>query len=54
MLRSLEDTDVYWFYITSQDVDDAVGNRFKHLIGSRYFVFPTQPDFRGSYKKVMK
>ena len=45
MLRSLEDTDVDWFYITSQDVDDAVGNRFQHLRGSRYFVFPTQPDF---------
>ena len=54
MLRSLEDTDVDWFYITSQDVDDAVGNRFQHLSGSRYFVFPTQPDFRGSYKKVKK
>ena len=54
MLRSLEDTDVDWFYITSQDVDDAVGNRFQHLRGSRYFVFPTQPDFRGSYKKVKK
>ena len=35
MLRSLEDTDVDWFYITSQDVDDAVGNRFQHLRGSR-------------------
>ena len=54
MLRSLEDTDVDWFCITSQDVDDAIGNRFQHLRGSRYFVFPTQPDFRGSYKKVKK
>ena len=54
MLKSLEHSDVEWFHITSQDVDDAIGEKFAHLKGTHYFVFPTQPDFRGSYKQVKK
>ena len=54
MLKSLEHSDVEWYHITSQDVDDAIGEKFAHLKGTRYFVFPTQPDFRGSYKQVKK
>lgn len=54
MLKSLEHSDVEWYYITSQDVDDAIGEKFESLKGKRYFVFPTQPDFRGSYKQVKK
>ena len=54
MLRSLEDSEVDWYYITSQDVDNAIGERFHHLKGCRYFVFPTQPDFKGSYRRVKK
>ena len=54
MLKSLEHSDVEWYHITSQDVDDAIGERFSHLKGTHYFVFPTQPDFRGSYKQVKK
>lgn len=53
MLRSLEDSDVEWYYITSQDVDDAIGEKFTHLKGTKYFVFPTQPNFR-SYRIVKK
>lgn len=54
MLRSLEDNDVEWYYITSQDVDDAIGKNFECLRGTKFFVFPTQPDFCGSYKRVKK
>lgn len=54
MLKSLEHSDVEWFHITSQDVDDAIGEKFAHLKGTHYFVFPTQPDFCGSYKQVKK
>ena len=54
MLKSLEHSDVEWYYITSQDVDDAIGMKFEHLKGIHYFVFPTQPDFRCSYKLVKK
>lgn len=54
MLKSLEHPDVEWYHITSQDVDDAIGEKFEHLKGTHYFVFPTQPDFQGSYKQVKK
>lgn len=54
MLRSLEDKGVEWYYITSQDVDDVIGEKFAHFKGTNYFVFPTQPDFRGSYRRVKK
>lgn len=43
MLKTLEHSDIEWYYITSQDVDDAIGYKFAHLRGTRYFVFPTQP-----------
>lgn len=46
--------DVEWYYITSSDVDDAVGKEFASIRGQRYFVFPTQPDFKGSYRRVKK
>ena len=54
MLRSLEDNDIEWYYFASQDVDDVIGEKFANLKGNRYFVFPTQPDFRDSYKRVKK
>lgn len=43
-----------WYYITSSDVDELVGKEFHAIRDSRYFVFPTQPDFKGSYKRVKK
>ena len=52
LLKSLEHTEIEWYYITSQDLDDAIGERFSTMKGSKYFVFPTQPDFLGTYKKV--
>lgn len=45
---------VEWYYITSQDVDDLVGKNFEPLKGIRYFVFPTQPDFKKTYSAVKK
>lgn len=54
MLKSLEHSDVEWYHITSQDVDDAIGEKFAHLKGTHYFVFPTQPDLCGTYKQVKK
>lgn len=46
--------EVEWYYITSEDVDEIVGDAFKALRGTRYFVFPTQPDFKGTYHQVKK
>jgi len=54
MLRTLDDKSIEWYYITSQDVDDAIGVKFKLLRGNKYFVFPTQPDFKNTYKIVKK
>lgn len=52
--ESLSDTnnDIEWFYFTSSDLDEALGEKFEKLRDKKYFVFPTQPDFRGSYKSV--
>ena len=46
--------DIEWYYITSSDVDEAVGKEFASTRGKRYFVFPTQPDFKNSYITVRK
>lgn len=46
--------EVNWYYITSKDVDELVGEKFKQLKNTRYFVFPTQPDFKNSYRWVKK
>lgn len=54
LLKSLEHKEIEWYYITSQDLDEVIGNHFEGLKGKKYFVFPTQPDFRGSYKRVKK
>lgn len=46
--------EIDWYYITSSDLDELVGGDFKTMKGTRYFVFPTQPDFKGTYRKVQK
>ena len=45
-------SNIDWYYITSSDIDDVLGIYFKDLVNTRYFVFPTQPDFFGSYNRV--
>lgn len=52
LLKTLEHREVEWYYFTSRDVDNVIGEQYKALLGKKYFVFPTQPDFRGSYWKV--
>jgi len=54
LLKTLEHTDVDWYYITSQDLDDVIGENFNRIKGTKYFVFPTQPDFKNTYAKVKK
>lgn len=54
LLKSLEHADVEWYYVTSNDVDDAIGDKFRFIRDKRYFVFPTQPDFKNTYKQVKK
>ena len=45
---------IEWLYIVSQDLDNAIGDSFAGLKNETYFVFPTQPDFRGTYQQVKK
>lgn len=54
LLETLKHDAIEWYYLTSADVDELVGDEFKNILGSRYFVFPTQPDFMGSYMRVKK
>lgn len=54
LLKSLEHNDIEWYYITSQDLDDVIGTQFDEIRNERYFVFPTQPDFKHTYKRVKR
>lgn len=54
LLKTLEHRDVEWYYITSQDLDDVIGEQFDNIRGKRYFSLPTQPDFKHTYAKVKK
>lgn len=54
LMKTLEYSNIEWFYITSQDIDNVVGKYFSKINGSKYFVFPTQPDFIHSYSRVKK
>lgn len=46
--------NIEWLYVVSQDLDKAIGDEFAILKDKTYFVFPTQPDFFGSYRKTKK
>ena len=48
--KTLEHDEVEWIYVVSKDLDEILPNEVKSK--EDYFVFPTQPDFRHSYKKV--
>lgn len=57
LLETLSDQDhqdIEWLYVTSSDLDAAVGEKFSAQKDKTYFVFPTQPDFKGTYKNVKK
>lgn len=52
IIKSLDYHEVEWIYVVSEDLDEMLPDALK--TGSNYFVFPTQPDFGHSYKKVKK
>ena len=47
-------SDIDWYYLTSEDVDEFVHDKFSGLIGIKYFVFPTQPDYFHTHNEVQK
>ena len=52
--ESLEHSDVEWYWFVSKDLDAVLGDKFKEYKDMRYFVFPTQPDFKHSYFRVRR
>lgn len=48
--KSLEHSEVEWIYVVSTDLDAILPEEMKGK--ENYHVFPTQPDFKGSYKRV--
>lgn len=47
--------DVEWFYAVSKCLDEIyLPESFKQSVAGRYYVFPNQPDFRHTYRKVQK
>lgn len=52
LLKTLEYKAIDWYYFVSNDLDSVVG---KYVVDkSKYYVFPTQPDFFGTYNSVKK
>lgn len=48
-------TDVEWYYAVSERLDSFLSDDFKAKIQKgHYYVFPDQPDFRGTYRKVKR
>lgn len=54
IIESKEDKDVEWYYFVSEDLDNVLSEQFSDLKETRYFPFPTQPDFKHSYFRVRK
>ena len=48
--KTLEHPDVEWIYVVSSDLDLVLPEEMKGK--ENYYVFPTQPDYRHTYKKV--
>lgn len=52
LLKTLEHPEVEWCYFVSADLDETLDEKFRQQ--SNYYVFPTQPDFLYSYRRVAK
>ena len=48
--KTLEHPEVEWVYVISEDLNAILSDEIKKR--PDYYVFPTQPDFKGSYKRV--
>ena len=50
LMKTLEHQEVEWIYVVSSDLDEILPEPMKER--KNYHVFPTQPDYRHTYKKV--
>ena len=52
LMKTMDHQEVEWVYVVSADLDEILPNLMKR--SGYYYVFPTQPDFKDSYKRVKK
>ena len=52
LAKTLEHPEIEWIYVVSSDLDEILPETLKNK--ENYFVFPTQPDFKHTYKHVKK
>ena len=52
LMKTLEHQEVDWIYVVSKDLDEIMPESFKTKC--TYYVFPTQPDYKHTYKQVKK
>ena len=50
LMKTLEHQEVEWIYVVSSDLDEILPEPMKER--KNYHVYPTQPDYRHTYKKV--
>lgn len=50
LMKTIEHQEVEWIYVVSSDLDEILPAPMKE--GKNYHVFPTQPDYRHTYKRV--
>ena len=52
LMKTMEHQEVEWIYVVSKDLDEIMPESLKAR--GNYYVFPTQPDFKHTYKQVKK
>lgn len=52
LMKTMEHQEVEWVYVVSKDLDEIMPEPLKAK--ENYYVFPTQPDFKHTYKQVKK
>lgn len=50
--KALEHPEIEWIYVVSKDLDEILPDEVKGM--ANYHVYPTQPDFKHSYRSVKK
>lgn len=52
LMKTIEHPEIEWFYVVSSDLDEVLSELLKRK--DYYYAFPTQPDYKHSYKRVKK
>ena len=50
LVKTFEHPEIDWVYVVSKDLDEILPEQLK--AEASYHIYPTQPDFRHSYKRV--